>query len=182
MLQIPENALIVLVGASGSGKTTFCSRHFLPTEVVSSDRCRALVCDDEACIESTRAAFELVHFIIARRLEAGRLTVVDATSVQVDSRKPLLALAGEYGVPAVALVFDLPLELCLEQNNLRPGRRVPTAVVREQHGQMVESIPLLEEEGFTQVEFIRSIHDAHNLHLERLAAIEEEPDALEMSG
>ena len=36
-LTIPDYCLVVLIGASGSGKSTFAARHFLPTEVVSSD-------------------------------------------------------------------------------------------------------------------------------------------------
>lgn len=86
-LQIPALSLVVLVGASGSGKSTFARRHFKPTEIVSSDTCRGIVSDDENDQNASGPAFELLHFIVRQRLKAGLLTVVDATNVQADSRK-----------------------------------------------------------------------------------------------
>src|SRR5205814_6420056 len=95
-LTIPELSLVVLIGPSGSGKSTFARRHFKPTEVLSSDFCRGLVRDDENDQAASRDAFDVLHLIAARRLAAGRLTVVDATNLQADGRKPLLILAGKY--------------------------------------------------------------------------------------
>src|SRR5207248_8522905 len=100
-IAIPELALVVLVGASGSGKSTFARRHFKPTEVLSSDVCRGLVSDDENDQAATRDAFEVLHFIAAKRLAAGRLTLVDATNVKADARKPLIALARQHHALAV---------------------------------------------------------------------------------
>src|SRR5215217_3389167 len=107
-ISIPELSLVVLVGASGAGKSSFAREHFLPTEVLSSDVCRGLVSDDENDLAATKDAFEILHFIAAKRLEAGKLTVVDATNVQVDARKPLLALARDHDVLPVAIVLDMP--------------------------------------------------------------------------
>ena len=104
-LTIPELALVVLIGPSGSGKSTFGRKHFKPTEVLSSDYCRGLVSDDENNQAATTAAFEVLHFIGAKRLAAGKLTVVDATNVQPEARKPLVALAREYHCLPVAIVF-----------------------------------------------------------------------------
>jgi protein phosphatase len=95
-ITVPEFALIVLIGSSGSSKSTFARQHFKSTEVLSSDVCRGLVSDDENDQSATKTAFELLHFIAAKRLEAGKLTVIDATNVQVEARKPLIALAREY--------------------------------------------------------------------------------------
>src|SRR5919112_4405182 len=103
-IEIPSPSLILLVGPSGCGKSTFARTHFGPTEVVSSDRCRALVSDDEADQSATRAAFEVLHLIVARRLERCRFTVVDATNVHPDARRPLLELARRYHLPTVAVV------------------------------------------------------------------------------
>ena len=100
-LEIPELSLVVLVGASGSGKSTFARTHFLPTEVVSSDFCRGLVSDDDNAQDATGDAFELLHYIAGKRMTRGRLTVVDATNVQPEARKPLVALlGGKAGDPA----------------------------------------------------------------------------------
>src|SRR4051812_23542432 len=121
-ITLPELSLVVLVGASGSGKSTFARQHFLPTEVISSDFCRGLVSDDENNQAATGDAFEVLNFIATKRLAAGRLTVIDATNVQVDARKPLVALARQFHVIPVAIVLDLPEKLCLERNREKPDR------------------------------------------------------------
>ncbi len=111
-LDIPELSLVVLVGASGAGKSSFASKHFKPTEVLSSDRCRGLVSDDENDMRASDDAFEVLHAIARKRLARGLLTVVDATNVQKEARASLVALAREYHVLPVAVVLDLPERLC----------------------------------------------------------------------
>ncbi|MGH3324793.1 MAG: AAA family ATPase, partial [Streptomyces sp.] len=108
VLGIPDLSLVVLIGTTGSGKSTFARRHFLPTQVISSDFCRGLVADDENDQSATPDAFDLLHYIAGKRLAAGRLTVVDATNVQPESRKQLVKLAREHDVLPVAIVLDLP--------------------------------------------------------------------------
>src|SRR5438105_15257607 len=115
-LTIPELSLVVLIGPSGSGKSTFARTHFKSTEVLSSDTCRGLISDDENDQSVSKEAFEVLHFIAAKRLAAGKLTVIDATNVQAESRKPLLALAREYHVLPAAIVFSLPEQVCQECN------------------------------------------------------------------
>src|SRR5690242_13668095 len=119
---IPELSLVVLIGPSGCGKSTFGRKHFKATEVMSSDGFRALVADDENDQSSTDDAFAALHFVAARRLGRGKLTVVDATNVQPEARKPLVALAREYHVLPVAIVIDLPERVCHERNRSRPDR------------------------------------------------------------
>src|SRR5215510_540994 len=121
-LVIPELSLVVLIGPSGAGKSTFARRHFKATEVLSSDFCRGLVSDDETNQTATKDAFEVLHFIAAKRLTAGKLTVIDATNVQAEDRKALLLLAREYHCLPVAIVLDLPEKLCVERNRQRPDR------------------------------------------------------------
>ena len=121
-ISIPELSLVVLVGVSGSGKSSFAARHFLPTEVLSSDFCRGLVSDDENDQAATPAAFDVLHYVAGKRLEAGRLTVVDATNVQPEARKPLVALAKKHHVLAVAIVLDVPEAVCTQRNAARPDR------------------------------------------------------------
>src|SRR5271168_3608806 len=118
-IAIPELSLVLLVGPSGSGKSSFGRKHFLPTEVISSDFCRGLVSDDENDQAATKAAFEVLHFIAGKRLEGGRLTVVDATNVQPESRRGLLQLAREHHVLAVAIVLDVPERVCADRNAAR---------------------------------------------------------------
>ncbi|HMA34675.1 MAG TPA: polynucleotide kinase-phosphatase [Chloroflexia bacterium] len=150
-LTIPSLALVVLVGASGSGKSSFARRHFRPTEVLSSDTCRGLVADDENDQSATTEAFDVLHYIAGKRLAAGRLTVVDATNVQPEARKPLLALARAHHCLAVAIVFNVPEGLCQERNQTRPDRQFGPHVVRRHIQQLRRSLPGLRREGFRYV-------------------------------
>ena len=153
-LAVPDAALVILIGPSGSGKTTFAAKHFRATEIVSSDGCRALVSDDESDQAATPAAFRVLHAIVRERLRAHRTTVVDATNVKSRSRKPLLATARKYGSSAIAIVFDLPVELCLERNRSRAPRSLPDDVVRRQHDQMKRSMLEIQSEGFHDIQVL----------------------------
>ena len=165
-ITLPEPTLVVLVGASGSGKSTFADRHFKPTEVISSDECRGLVSDDENDMSATDAAFEVLHLIVSKRLEAGKLTVVDATSVELQARQPLLELAWASHVQPVAIVFDLPEQLCIERNVARPDRQVRVEVIRRQRADLQRSLGGLDREGF-RVSVLRSAEDVDGVEIER---------------
>lgn len=147
----PELALVVLIGPSGSGKSTFAREHFKSTEVISSDFCRGLVADDENDQSATNDAFDVLHYIVRKRLAAGRLTVVDATNVQQAARKALLGLAREYHVLSVAIVFDLPEQLFHERNRTRPDRDFGPHVIQRQTRELKRSLHGLEREGFRYV-------------------------------
>ncbi len=155
-LSIPELSLVVLVGVTGSGKSTFARAHFKPTEVISSDYCRGLVADDENDQSATPDAFDVLHYIAGKRLAAGRLTVVDATSVQPEARAPLVALAREHDVLPVAIVLDLPASVCEARNALRPDRDFGAHVIRRQHAALRKSVRNLQREGFRAVHVLRS--------------------------
>jgi protein phosphatase len=166
-LTIPECALVVLIGPSGAGKSTFAQRFFRPTEVLSSDACRALVADAETDQAATPEAFEVLHFIAAKRLAAGRLTVIDATNVQAEARRPLLALAREHHCLAVAIVFDLPAESCQAQNRRRPDRDFGPAVIHRQIQQLKRSLRGLKREGFRYLYTLPSPEEVATATIER---------------
>jgi protein phosphatase len=155
-LAVPELSLVVLVGVTGSGKSTFARAHFKPTEVISSDFCRGLVADDENDQSATPAAFELLRYIAGQRLAGGRLTVVDATNVQPEGRRDLVMLAREHDVLPVAIVLDLPEKLCAERNARRPDRDFGAHVIRRQRDQLRRSRNGLPREGFRTVHVLRS--------------------------
>jgi len=174
-IELPTPSLVVLVGASGSGKSTFARTHFLATEVVSSDRCRALVADDENDQNATDDAFSLVHAIAGARLRRGRLTVIDATNVQADSRMPLLALAREHDVPPVAIVLDMPARVCEQRNRTRTDRTLPPHVIRNHVRALRASLPQLPRDGFRHVVVLRSPDEVDAATVERKLALESEP-------
>jgi protein phosphatase len=158
-LTIPELSLVVLVGASGSGKSTFARQHFKPTEVISSDFCRGLVADDENDQAATSDAFDVLHYIAGKRLAAGRLTVIDATNVQAHARKPLVELARAHDVLPVAIVLDLPEQLCVRRNEGRPERDFGAHVIHRQLGDLRRSVKGLHREGFRTVHVLRDEAD-----------------------
>jgi protein phosphatase len=166
-ITIPELSLVVLIGPSGCGKSSFARKQFLPTEVVSSDACRALVSDNENDQSATNDAFDLLHTIVRKRLTRGRLTVIDATNVQPEARKSLVELAREYHVLPVTIIFDLPEKLCHERNAARPDRQFGPHVVRNQVQQMRRSLRGLEREGFRHIFKLTSPEDAEAVTIER---------------
>ncbi len=154
-IAVPDLSLVVLIGVSGSGKSTFAARHFKPTEVVSSDACRALVGDDPNDQSVTKEAFAVLHAIAGTRLALGRLTVVDATNVQPDARAPLVRLAREHHVLPVAIVLDVAPEVAHERNADRPDRAFGPHVVRRQGSLLRRSMKNLQREGFRRVIVLR---------------------------
>ncbi|MFJ9815421.1 polynucleotide kinase-phosphatase [Streptomyces sp. NPDC101151] len=161
VLPVTDLSLVVLVGASGSGKSTFARRHFKPTEVISSDFCRGLVSDDENDQSATRDAFDVLHYIAGKRLAAGRRTVVDATSVQQDSRRLLIELARKYDVLPIAIVLDVPEEVCAERNAARTDRAdMPRRVIQRHIRELRRSLRQLEREGFRKVHVLRGVEEA----------------------
>jgi len=154
VIDLPELSLVVLVGISGSGKSTFAREHFLPTQVLSSDAFRGLVADDENDQSATKEAFEALHYIAAKRLRSGRLTVVDATNVQPHARAELIKLARAYDVLPVAIVVDTPEPVCWERTQVRPDRTFGREVLRRQHRDLRRSLGSLGREGFRKIHVV----------------------------
>lgn len=168
-MQIPQLCLVVLIGPSGSGKSTLARRLFQPSEIVSTDACRAMLCNDENDQSINDEAFHLFHNIISTRLKLGHLTVADATNLQPQSRQALLQIASRYHVLSVAVVLDMPEELCLERARQRsePGRNLGKHVVRSHVSQLRRSLKGLRKEGFRQVEILRDLERVNAFNIER---------------
>ncbi|MBC2868817.1 polynucleotide kinase-phosphatase [Streptomyces mexicanus] len=160
VLPVTDLSLVVLVGATGSGKSTFARRHFKPTEVISSDFCRGLVSDDENDQSASRDAFDVLHYIAGKRLAAGRRTVVDATSVQQDARRQLIDLARAHDVLPIAIVLDVPEEVCAARNAARTDRAdLPRRVIQRHIRELRRSLRHLEREGFRKVHVLRGVEE-----------------------
>jgi polynucleotide kinase-phosphatase len=163
VLPVTDLSLVVLIGATGSGKSTFARTHFKPTEVISSDFCRGLVSDDENDQAVSKDAFDVLHYIAAKRLAAGRLTVVDATSVQPEARRQLVKLACDHDVLPIAIVLDLPEEVCAARNATRPDRAgLPRRVIQRHRSELRRSLRGLEREGFRKVHVLRSVEEVES--------------------
>lgn len=158
-LILPDPSLVVLIGAAGTGKTTFAARHFEPAEILSSDAYRALIAGDESDQRVTRAAFGRLHRALERRLANRLLTVVDATNVERSARQALLGRAEAAGLPAIAIVLDLPPATIFARNAGRSSRVVDELVVRRHLGRLRHSLDgpaaRLRDEGFRQIVVLR---------------------------
>lgn len=159
LVTLPELCLVVLVGVSGSGKSTFAAENFGPFETLSSDFCRGLVADDENDQSASAEAFDVLHYIAGKRLAAGRLTVVDATNTQPMARKQLVGLARAHDVLPVAIVLDVPESVAVARNSSRPDRDFGAHVVRRQHEQLRRSLRGLGKEGFRKVHVLRGARE-----------------------
>lgn len=167
-LKIPKLSLVILIGPSGSGKSTFARRHFLPTEVLSSDTCRGLVSDDDNNQAATTDAFDVLHYVAAKRLARGLLTVVDATNVQPEARRPLVELARQYHVLPVAIVLNMPEKLCQERNSQRADRAFGPHVIRNQRSQLRRSLKGLKREKFSHVFVMDRVEQVEEATIERV--------------
>ncbi|HEU5107535.1 MAG TPA: polynucleotide kinase-phosphatase, partial [Micromonosporaceae bacterium] len=169
-LDVPELSLVVLIGISGSGKSTFARRHFAPTQVLSSDAFRGMVSDDENDQSASDDAFDVLHYVAGKRLRSGRLTVVDATNVQAFSREQLVRVAREHDVLPVAIVLDVPEALAWERTQARPDRPFGRPVLARMQRDLRRSLPRLSREGFRKVHVLRGAEqiDAASLSFERL--------------
>lgn len=166
-ISIPDFSLVVLIGASGSGKSTFAARHFLDTEVVSSDGCRGRVADDENDQQATKPAFELLKFTVEKRLENRRLTVVDATNIRPEDRKSYVLLARTHHALAVAIVINPGERVCRDRNAVRPDRQFGPHVVRNHLRALKRGIRGLKREGFRQTYELGSVEEIESVEVER---------------
>lgn len=158
-IKVPEFSLIILIGPSSSGKTSFAKKYFKESEIISSDYCRYLLSDDENNQNVSKEAFELMHYLIDKRLSLRKLTVVDATNVLENSRYDLLELAKKHHALTVAIVFNISLDVCLFRNKLRPERKLEEKIIHYQYNQMQYSLMNLKKEGFNYVYIMNTIED-----------------------
>ncbi|MGW1056505.1 polynucleotide kinase-phosphatase [Micromonospora rubida] len=170
MIDIPELALVALVGVSGSGKSTFARRHFAPSQVLSSDAFRALVADDENDQSASADAFDALHHVAGIRLRRGRLTVVDATNLQPHARAGLVRVAREHDVLPVAIVLDVPEALAWERTQARTDRTFGRPVLARMQRDLRRSYGQLAREGFRKVHVLRGVEeiDAAEVRYEKL--------------
>lgn len=160
-IKVPELSLVVLIGVSGSGKSSFAKKLFKPTEILSSDQCRAWVSDDENNQAATNDAFDVLHYIADKRLKNGLLTVIDATNVQKSARKGLIELAKNHHCLPVAIVLDLPEKVCEERNQNRVDRNLGNHVIRRQAQDLKKSIKGLKHEGFRHIYVLKSAEEVN---------------------
>jgi protein phosphatase len=166
-IEFHDPTLVVLVGAAGSGKSSFAARHFAPSEVLSSDAFREILTGDAADQRATKTAFSILHREVTKRLAAGRTVVVDATNVERHARRALLSRATLAGAPAVAIVFALPRDVVLARNAARRERVVDPAVVERHLDRLERALPTLADEGFERVVVLRSPADVDLVEIVR---------------
>lgn len=156
IIHFPDPSLILLIGIAASGKSTFAEKHFSSTQIVSSDYCRAIICDDEKNQSVTPQAFRLLHYIVRQRLNIGKLTVIDATNLHHKARIPLLEIASIRNIPVSAIIFDIPETLCIKRD-LSRNRIVGSDVIIRQYQDFQSAKIQLESENYQQIITFRNI-------------------------
>jgi predicted kinase len=159
-ITLPDPALVLLVGPSGAGKTTFAEAHFRPTEIVSSDHARAMLTDDPGDQGASAEAFRIVTTLVNGRIKRRLTTVVDATNLRAANRARYRAQAARYGVPAVAICFDLPVDAYHARNVRRPDRVVDDLVVDDQAARMTDVLAALTDEGYFAIHVVTAADEA----------------------
>ena len=153
IIRVPRRTLLVLCGPAGSGKSTFAAQRFGATTIVSSDYCRAMICDDENNQTVNRDTFELFHLIIQKRLFLGRFTVADSTALQPDARRKLRELSRHYGYFGCLLIFNIAPEICLERNKNRQ-RLVEERVIPYHTGLLQRALLDTPQEGWEKIHIL----------------------------
>jgi alkanesulfonate monooxygenase SsuD/methylene tetrahydromethanopterin reductase-like flavin-dependent oxidoreductase (luciferase family)/predicted kinase len=148
MIGLPRPALVVLIGPSGAGKTTWARSHFASNEVVSADALRATVGSGEADLDASVDAFAVLDTVVAARLRRGLTTVIDTLGLDRDRRRAAVALGRSAGLPCVAVVFTTSLDACRTRNRAR-DRPVPAPALRSQHRRTAEID--LGDDGFDRI-------------------------------
>jgi protein phosphatase len=164
---IPDFALVVLIGATGSGKSTFAAKHFTPTEVISSDACRGFVSDDPNSQAASSDAFDVVRFIAEKRLKNRRLAVIDATNVRAADRRTWVEIARRWHALPVAIVLDPGLDVCVERNKSRPDRQFGPQVPQRMISEIRRGLRGLDKEGFRRVVVLRGVGEVDAAELVR---------------
>jgi predicted kinase len=128
---IEEPFVVVLVGAAGSGKSTWAARRFRRTEIVSSDDLRAVVGTGDADLDTTADAFAALDLIVAARVKRRLTTVIDTLGLDPVRRRGYLELARAGGMPALVVLLETDAALCRARNRAR-DRPVPAPALTAQ--------------------------------------------------
>ena len=146
-MQLPDPAVVLLVGASGSGKSTWAGARYREVEVVSSDALRAVVGSGTGDLEASEDAFRLLDQIVEGRCRRGLTVVLDTLGLDPVRRADWAAVARAAGLPTVAVVLDTPATVC-RARNARRDRPVPAEVLNGQLRRMRDITTELEHEGW----------------------------------
>lgn len=149
-----KSKLYLLMGAPGSGKSTYLKNRFSQQPViVSRDAIRFnMVREDEEYFSKEKEVFREYIEQIRIALKFNKEVFADATHLNENSRaKVLFALGKDLKDVEVNVIWvRVPLEVAITQNELRLGTRayVPKSVIRRMYSQA--TMPS-KEEGFEHI-------------------------------
>ncbi len=159
---MPDPAVVVLIGAAGSGKSTWAAAHYRRAEIVSSDDLRGIVGSGPADLDASHDAFDLLERIVAARVGRGLTTVIDTLGLDADRRRAWIAAARSARLPAVAVVLDTAGEECRRRNAER-DRPVPASTLAAQVRRVAAVRDVLGGEGWDHLEVVTGEDDPPRL-------------------
>jgi predicted kinase len=176
IITLPQFCLVAMVGVTGSGKTTFCRRHFQPIEVLVSDHFRELVSNDENSLEASQDAFDVIHIVAGKRLSRRLFTVIDATSIKDFARRGILDIAAEYEAPSAAIILNVPEDVCIERTLRRSDRPFGAKVVKEHFMDFHRTLGSIYNEGFSYIYLLDGVDaiDRAQVQIEENASASDE--------
>ena len=176
IITLPQFCLVAMIGVTGSGKTTFCLRHFNPIEVLGSDHFRELVADDENSMEASQDAFDVIHIVAGKRLSRRLFTVIDATSIKDFARRGILDIAAECDAPSAAIILNVPEDVCIERTLHRSDRPFGANVVKEHFADFRRTLGSIYNEGFSYIYLLDGVEaiDRAKIQIEENASASDE--------
>jgi predicted kinase len=125
-----HNHAYIMVGAPGSGKSTYATRVAECENAIIQDRIENLIEEN-----------------------VGKVLIMDGTHYRAKYRRDAIALLQSYGYHDIrAIVVNPPLEICLKQNAAR-SRNVPELVIEKMHSALQASLRGVDTEGFSMLEY-----------------------------
>lgn len=148
-----KTEIILLVGASNSGKTTFANLALqscpTPFIYINADKMRGLIGKDESDQSVNGLVFATLERMCDYLMSLNKPIIVDCTNYNKKNRKLWVALAKKYNYKLAAVILNTKIEECIARNEKR-DRKVPVEIIQKHFDNF--EVPTLEE-GFESIEY-----------------------------
>lgn len=159
-ITIPKPSLVILVGPSCSGKTTFSKKYFEDDEIISMDL------NNQGNKKAKENSIDILYNQISKKLEIGKIVVLDSSNLIESTRKVLLRFANEFHILPIAIVFNISEKECLKRNESKGI--VSDCLIKAQMTYLNKTLKTIEKEGFSKVYILNDTKDIDRVKIERV--------------